>query len=51
MQCVHKQAAREFPEVLLRFILALPGKVQVFSLKMFPRATQIHVVARAANMS
>jgi hypothetical protein len=33
------------------FILALPGKVlQVFSLKMFPQVTQIHVAARAANM-
>jgi len=51
MQCVHKQAVHEFPGVLQRFTLALPGKVlQVFSLKMFPQATQIHVVARAANM-
>jgi hypothetical protein len=51
MQCVHKQAAHEFPWVLQRFILALQGKVlQVLSLKMYPQATQIHVVARAANM-
>jgi hypothetical protein len=51
MQFIHKQAAHEFPKVLQRFILALPGKVlQVFSFKMFPQATQIHVAARAANM-
>jgi len=51
MQCIHKQAAHEFPKVLQRFILALPGKVlQVFSFAMFPQATQIHVAARAACM-
>jgi hypothetical protein len=51
MQCIHKHAAHLFQKVLQRFILALSGKVlQVFSFKIFPQATQIHVAAHAAGL-